>query len=397
MNYMPDIIHLAVRKSAARRVSTLQTDLERLLPAATFTMHKRRLWIGGGTNGASVELVRLSPRQRAPLAAKHPDFDLADELIQLCSGPNHDYSYFPIFYDVELALLQLPGIRRIFGDELRPLAALTGHFEWVAERLAELGAEDRYDDVFQAYAAGAMQRLTEVLPDIEASPVVTPWLIRGVLQDDDLKTAEASARRLAELRPPEAIARLRAALSDKRYESALPRLLRVYRQVAAPPVDEADAEGGAPDPEELARLDLEGDPWERWTARYALACRGRPRPLVDALGDPDEARDLVERADMTVFIDRTAELPEFDRLLDDYIEATMDENERYEALIAAIADLCRERLGLGLDELTRGELDVGAGAEYWQAAGVSSSKELRRDARTIAAALRGDDDDDDAE
>ena len=396
MNYMPDMAHFAFPRSAAGRItmSSLSAHFERVLPYTQLIRRykeKPEVWVDGRANGASVELLPINKRQRAGLVKANPSFDPADHIIRLCSGPNHDYTYLPIYYDVELALLQVDGISRIYAEgELRPLGGMTDHFEWVAGRMTELSAKD--DSMIRTDIASAMRRLTEALPTITMSPALAPWLLQGLLDVEDAR-ADGLLAQLRELRSPEVLRRLEEMLGDPDNEFTLDRLFDLYRALTGPR-EGAARRPEAPVPEAPARPPAgeEDAPWGRWLTRYVLACQGEPGPLLDALSDSSEAQALFELADMSYFIDQAQDLPNFALLLDDYIDEQMEGNLRFEGLITAIAALLRERGQAWANERPSSPAQAPdpASAELWASASESIAEDIRPHVRTIAAFLSGD-------
>ena len=106
MNYMPDMAHFAFPRAAAGRltIASLCAHFERVLPYTRLILRpkrQRKVWVDGRANGASVELVPISKQQRSGIVQANPTFAPAEDIVRLCSGPNHDYTYLPIFYDVD--------------------------------------------------------------------------------------------------------------------------------------------------------------------------------------------------------------------------------------------------------------------------------------------------------
>lgn len=397
MNYMPDMAHFAFPRAAAGRItiSSLCAHFERVLPYTRLIQRykkKPEVWVDGHANGASVELLPINKQQRQGLVKANRTFEPADHIIRLCSGPNHDYTYLPIYYDVELALLQVEGICRIYAEgELRPLDRMTEHFEWVAGRMTELSAEEDYS-MIRTDIASAMRRLTEALPIITTSPALGPWLLQGLLDVEDAR-ADGILAQLREIRSPEVLRRLEEMLGDPENEYTLDRLFDLYLALTAPG-EGAPTRPAAPDREAPAHspADEDDEPWERWLTRYVLACHDEPGPLLAALSDPSEAQALFEQADMSFFITRTQDLPNFGPLLDDYIDQRKDGNLRFEELITAIAALLRERgqaWVMGRRARPAQALDP-ASAELWASASESIAEDIRPHVRTIAALLGGD-------
>lgn len=372
MNYMPDIAYLALRRPGPQIVTTLRTHIVGLIPYVRSEVRGEEIWFVGGDNFATVEVLAPAAARRRVRVPRSLGVD-DEHLIELCSGPNHDFSYFPVFHDVMLALLQFPGVRLLRGGEAVGLEAMQPNFERVMGRLVTLGAAEDAAISLRTAATALMSRIHQAFPALTATPSVLPWLIAGLTQDDEAAAATL-ADQLVKLRMPEALPQVEAVIRDPAQASYLPRLFAVYRKIAA------GLRSALVDPP-LAAAE---DPWSQWVERYVLACRGHPGPLLAALADPGAAEDLLERADLTYFIHRAEGRPDFAAELDAYIEQKMDDSPRHEELLAAIVALCDADAGTwpGLPAAL-GE----AGIACWRAAQQHVSRSLAQRVRALLAAL----------
>lgn len=380
MNYMPDILYFAVTRAAARRVTSLRAELEARAPYGKVDARERsgRLYWGGGGSFASVEVLAL-PSPRFPRLGLDPAIGPVEHLIELVSGPNHDYRYYPIFHGLELALLQIPGVLRIYSvDEAQALDTMLPRFERIAGRLAELMTSTDYEEIHRV-AAEVLSRVSDAFPTISSGLAMLPWTIHTLTGDDEAASSAAAAQ-LTSTRPPEALPRLRAVALERTRDAGISRVFAVYQAIAGGSPIEAP-----PDPEALSRTESD-DPWERWVSRHAAAAQGHPGPLLAALADPAEAQDLLERASFAVFLERIEGHPEHAQLLDAYVDVTIDEIPGHEALLAAIAALARAQASTWP---LAGPLDPTA-LEGWRRAAPHCGEELRAHVQAIVAALRGD-------
>ena len=366
MNYMPDMAYFVVSRPAKGCMTSLRAHIEGLIPYARARAEGEQIWFIGGDTFVTIELIPSTAYRRVQLARSDGSFGPDDPVVELCSGPNHDASYFPLFHDVALALLQFPGVRRL-GNSPGTLDAMQPHFERVAARLAALITDEEYNLSLRTAATAAMLRVTRAFPAISMTPPLLPWLVEGLTQDDDAAVTTLVDKLLA-LRLPEAVPRLKAALLDPEEAHHLPRLLSIFARIA---------EGAPGDPDDLRRATSD-DFWQRWIARYALACHGDPGPLLAGLGDRDEVFDLLCRADMAFFLAQIEDQPDFTARLDAYVDRDMNDNERVEALIAAIAALCRRAASTW---------PRAVGQEHWSAALIRLHGGPEAHARAIVEAL----------
>jgi len=169
MSYMPESTPLIFTETGSVTLESLRTYLENwltpLVSGLEFAIDSGFLWITCGSSGASLGFLELPDPGR--LLERYPHLDTGSlKPLELRSGPNHDYSYFPIFYAVDLVLMHYQGIF-LWGRDNRLLSLedRADSFRDCVETLSEMiDEEGDYDCQTLECAESLRKRILELFP-----------------------------------------------------------------------------------------------------------------------------------------------------------------------------------------------------------------------------------------